>query len=97
MEAGEETLPRLPTSCPTRPLWAEAPAFLAVRDYMARGMSGEEARRRAYLDLVGQVAWAGAGGALSGGIMGGAVNTKNYISQGGVLPGRGTPSQSAAG
>ncbi len=48
-----------------------------VRDYMAQGMSENDAKRQALLDAVGQVAMAGLGGALSGGIMGGAVNAVN--------------------
>ena len=92
VEAGEETFTEIANILSDAAIMGGSSGFhLAVRDYMAQGMSGKEARRRAYLDLVGQVAWAGAGGALSGGIMGGAVNTKNYISQGGVLPGGGRP------
>ena len=42
------------------------------------GMSREEAEKRTFLDCIGQVAWAAAGGTLSGGIMGGIVNGVNW-------------------
>lgn len=48
---------------------------ISVENYKAQGMSESEARKQAYLDMIGQVGWAAAGGALSGGVMGGFVNT----------------------
>lgn len=42
-------------------------------------MSREEAEKRTFLDCIGQVAWAGAGGTLSGGVMGGTVNTASWM------------------
>ncbi|SBW02420.1 hypothetical protein KL86CLO1_11643 [uncultured Eubacteriales bacterium] len=52
---------------------------VAVQSYMNQGMSADEARKKAYLDNVANVAWAGVGGALSGGVMGGAVSGTNYV------------------
>jgi len=49
----------------------------SVAGYRAQGLTEQEAKRRAYLDCVGQVAWAGAGGALSGFGMGGGAGTLN--------------------
>ena len=42
-----------------------------LRGYMEQGMSEEEARRRAYLDLAGQLALDFGGGAIAGGLMAG--------------------------
>ena len=42
-----------------------------LRGYLEPGMSGEEARRRAYLDLAGQLALDFGGGAIAGGLMAG--------------------------
>lgn len=62
---------------------ADSSAELAVRAYMAQGMSEEEARKQVFFDQIGQVAEAGAGGALSGGIMGGATSAVNWALGGG--------------
>lgn len=45
---------------------------LSVQAYENAGMSEEEAKKQAFLDSVGQVIWAGVGGALSGVSLGGA-------------------------
>ena len=42
-----------------------------LRGYMEQGMSEEQARRRAYLDLAGQLALDFGGGAIAGGLMAG--------------------------
>lgn len=44
---------------------------LSLQDYMEQGLSEKEAKENAYADLVKNLLLAGAGGALSGGIMGG--------------------------
>ncbi|MFR1435708.1 MAG: ADP-ribosyltransferase, partial [Acutalibacteraceae bacterium] len=57
----------------------------SVRGYMHDGMSEEEAKKQAFLDCIGQVVLAGAGGFISGGVMGGgaaAVNAYNAYSTG---------------
>lgn len=43
---------------------------LRIREYVQGGMSEKEARKKAYIDNVGQVALSAAGGALSGALMG---------------------------
>ena len=70
---------------------------LAAARYQAQGMSADAAKRRAFLDCVGQVAWAGVGGALSGGIMGGSVSGFNYAASGGVQAQNKTVSTGEAG
>ena len=80
VEASEETFTEIANILSDAAIMGGSSGFnLAVRDYMAQGMSEKEARKRAYLDMVGQVAWAGAGGALSGAAMGGAVRGKQYL------------------
>lgn len=49
----------------------------AVEAYTAQGMTEQEAKKQAIMDCIGQIAWAGVGGALSGGAMGGGMNTMN--------------------
>jgi hypothetical protein len=53
----------------------------AVREYQRQGLDRKEAERKAYLDGIGQVLWAGVGGALSGAAMGGPVSAANYVAQ----------------
>ena len=58
----------------------------SVEAYKAQGMTEEEARKQAIMDCIAQVAWAGAGGFVSGGVMGGGTNALNlagnsYIAQ----------------
>lgn len=48
------------------------------QEYLDRGFTEEEAKQKIALDIVGQVGWAGVGGALSGGAMGSAVSVGNY-------------------
>ncbi|MGO5113608.1 hypothetical protein ACTQ33_01020 [Candidatus Avoscillospira sp. LCP25S3_F1] len=63
----------------------------AVDAYKSSGMSQKEAEKKAFLDNVGQVVLAGVGGALSGGIMGGAVRGLNYFSTNGNQTGPSSP------
>ena len=51
---------------------------LQVQQLMEQGMTKEEAEKKAFGSFVGQVARAGAGGALSGGVMGGIANVGAY-------------------
>ena len=53
----------------------------AVETYRAQGMTTEQAQRQAYLDQIGQVAEAGVGGFISGGLMGGAKGVVDYVAQ----------------
>lgn len=68
----------------------------AVTQYRLVGMSEKEAKQQALLDCIGQVVWAGAGGALSGMAMGGAVSTVNYLAGGGTQADAGTLLRQAA-
>lgn len=47
-------------------------------DYLARGFSEEEAKQKVAMEIIGQVGWAGVGGALSGGAMGGTYSSAQY-------------------
>lgn len=49
-----------------------------VAAYRLAGYSEDDANRLAFMDAVAQVAWAGAGGALSGAGMGGGVSALNF-------------------
>lgn len=53
----------------------------AVRDYQAQGMTAEQAKRRAYLDQLGQVVEAGLGGFVSGVGMAGGKVAVDYAGQ----------------
>ena len=49
------------------------------QDYLDRGFTEEEAKNKVKWDAIGQVGWAGIGGALSGGGMGSVFSVNNYI------------------
>lgn len=79
VEASEEMLTEIANILSDAAIMGGMSSFAAsVSAYQAEGMTQEEAKRRAYLDCVKQVALAGAGGALSGGVMGGVTNTARY-------------------
>ena len=59
-------------------LGAQSDFSTAVEQYRAQGMSESEAKKQVFMDLIGQVGWAAAGGALSGAVMGGTVNTARF-------------------
>lgn len=48
---------------------------MSIRQYMAQGLSEEEAKKRATVDAVTDIYWAGFGGFVSGGAMAGASGT----------------------
>lgn len=52
-----------------------------VEQYMAQGMTEEEAKRRVVLDNIKNVALAGIGGALSGGVTAGGIGAVNVIGE----------------
>lgn len=73
VEASEEMCTEIANILSDTAIMGEKSDFnQAVEQYKAQGLGEEEAKRKAYLDMVGQVALAGAGGAISGGVMGGA-------------------------
>lgn len=89
VEASEEMFTEVANILSDAAIMGDSSDFsTAVAGYMAQGMSEEKAKQRAFLDCIGQVVWAGAGGALSGGLMGGTVGAWNYA--GGQLGGRST-------
>ena len=76
VEASEEGATEIANILTDAAIMGESSNFsISVENYKAQGMSESEAQKRAYLDMIGQVGWAAAGGALSGGVMGGFVNT----------------------
>ena len=48
---------------------------MSIREYMAQGLSEEEAKKRATVDAVTDIYWAGFGGFVSGGVMAGVSGT----------------------
>ena len=79
VEASEEMLTEISNIITDAAIMGDKSNFEAMVDqYEMQGLSEDEAKKQALLDSIGQVAWAGAGGALSGVAMGGVVNTMNY-------------------
>lgn len=79
VEASEEMLTEISNIITDAAIMGDKSNFEAlVAQYEMQGLSEDEAKKQALLDSIGQVAWAGAGGALSGMAMGGVVNTMNY-------------------
>lgn len=78
VEASEETFTEIANILADAAIMGDNSNYdVAVRDYIAQGMSQEDAERQAFMDLIGQIVQAGVGGALSGGVMGGTVNAVN--------------------
>lgn len=78
-EASEEAVTEIANILSDAAIMGEnSDTALRVQQYMAHGMTKEEAQWRAFRDNIGQVALSAAGGAISGGVMGGAVNLANY-------------------
>ena len=87
VEASEEMLTEISNILTDAVIMEDSSNFAqAVAQYEMQGLDEDEAKRRALLDSIAQVAWAGAGGALSGSIMGGTVNAFNYA--GGTIANR---------
>lgn len=73
VEASEEMLTEIANIISDSMIMGEKGNYAqAVAAYEAQGMSREDAQKKAVLDSIGQVLWAGAGGAISGGLTGGA-------------------------
>lgn len=78
IEASEETFTEIANILADAAIMGDNSNYdVAVAEYVAQGMSQEDAERQAFFDLIGQVVQAGVGGAISGGVMGGAVNGVN--------------------
>ncbi|MDY5340517.1 MAG: hypothetical protein SPG83_13410, partial [Intestinimonas sp.] len=89
VEASEEMFTEVANILSDAAIMGDSSDFsTAVAGYIAQGMSEEKAKQMAFLDCISRVVWAGAGGALSGGLMGGTVGAWNYA--GGQLGGRST-------
>lgn len=87
VEASEEMLTEISNILTDAVIMEDSSNFAqAVAQYEMQGLDEDEAKRQALLDSIAQVAWAGAGGALSGSIMGGTVNAFNYA--GGTIANR---------
>lgn len=83
VEASEEMLTEIANILSDSAIMGESSDFsVSVKAYQEQGLSESEAKKKAFLECIGQVAWAGAGGALSGGIMGGAAGSLNIANQG---------------
>lgn len=78
IEASEETFTEIANILADAAIMGDNSNYdVAVTEYVAQGMSQEDAERQAFFDLIGQVVQAGVGGAISGGVMGGVVNGVN--------------------
>ena len=89
VEASEEMFTEVANILSDAAIMGDSSDFsTAVAGYIAQGMSEEKAKQMAFLDCISRVVWAGAGGALSGGMLGGTVGALNYT--GGQLGGRST-------
>ena len=72
-EASEESFTEISNIITDAIIMSRDSSFeLSVQSYQNAGMTREEAERQAFLDSIGQVVWAGVGGALSGVSLGGA-------------------------
>ena len=79
-EAGEEMATEALDSAADYFINGELSNFVqSVEQYQNTGMSEDDAKKQAWKDLFGQIAYAGAAGAVSGGIMGGGASLINKI------------------
>lgn len=84
IEGSEETFTEIANILADAAIMGDRSEYAAaVSEYMKEpGVTEEQAKKKAFLDCVGQVALAGAGGALSGGIMGGVSSGGSLASYG---------------
>ena len=82
VEASEEMLTEVSNILSDTAIMGENGGYAKAAAVYARqpGVTEDEAKRMAFLDCIGQVVQAGAGGAFSGGLMGGTVNAVNGAS-----------------
>ena len=101
IEGGEEAVTEIANIISDAVIMGDKSRFnTRVKAYMADGMSETEAKQKAKLDGIGDVALAGAGGFVAGGLTGGIVNTGKYVQsqmQQGGSRGGGTNFASAVG
>lgn len=75
VEASEESFTEIANLLADAAIMGDRSEFQStVRNNMVLGMTEEEAKKQAFLDMIGQVAQSAVGGALSGGVMGGVVS-----------------------
>ena len=83
VEASEEAVTELANTLADVFVLGNQSAFEeAVTAYMDQGMDYQQAQNKAFVDVLADIAAAGAGGFLSGFVMGGAVDVVNTRSQG---------------
>ena len=97
IEASEEAISEVLNTVADTAIMRENSTYeQSIANYMAQGMTREEATGAANRDVLANTAWAAAGGALSGGVMGGGASAVNAMQnrvtlptaeQGGRLPG----------
>ena len=79
-EAGEEMATEVANAAADYFINGELSNFVqSVEQYQNTGMSEDDAKKQAWKDLFGQIAYAGAAGAVSGGIMGGGASLFNKV------------------
>lgn len=79
-EAGEEMATEVANAAADYFINGELSNFVQrVEQYQNTGMSEDDAKKQAWKDLFGQIAYAGAAGAVSGGIMGGGASLINKV------------------
>lgn len=80
-EAGEEMATEVANAAADYFINGELSNFVqSVEQYQNTGMSEDDAKKQAWKDLFGQIAYSGAAGAVSGGIMGGGASLINKVS-----------------
>lgn len=83
VEASEEIVTELANTLADVFVLGDQSAFEdAISAYMEQGMNYMQAQNKAFVDVLADIAKAGAGGFLSGGIMGGAVDVAKTNAQG---------------
>lgn len=79
-EAGEEMATEVANAAADYFINGELSNFVqSVEQYQNTGMSEDDAKKQAWKDLFGQIAYSGAAGAVSGGIMGGGASLINKV------------------
>lgn len=87
IEASEEAISEVLNTVADTAIMRENSTYeQAISNYMAQGMTREEATGAANQDVLANTAWAAAGGALSGGLMGGGASVVNAMQNRVTLP-----------
>lgn len=87
IEASEEAISEVLNTVADTAIMRENSTYeQAISNYMAQGMTREEATGAANRDVLANTAWAAAGGALSGGLMGGGASVVNAMQNRVTLP-----------